>query len=84
MELHIVSSDELVMYEGKLARLWLGKTERGLVVAVLVATIAIPFDAPPSDIAAFERELGEKSVNDPDLTRSIEAAFAKIKQEIPQ
>lgn len=80
MELHIVSTDEVLEHEGRQVRLWMGKTDSGLVVGVLVASIAIPFDAPRGEVEAFERELEEQAVDDPQLTQTLSRAFERNKE----
>lgn len=49
------------------ARVWIGKTESGIPVQVLVTRVAVDKDQPPEVIAQFERELQETPAPRPDV-----------------
>jgi len=49
------------------ARVWVGTTENGVPVQLLVVRVAVHKDQPPEVFAQFERELQERPVAPPEL-----------------
>lgn len=49
------------------ARVWIGQTDAGVPVQMLILRVAVHKDQPPEVFAQFERELQEKPVAPPDV-----------------
>jgi hypothetical protein len=66
------STSETAFANGLPVRMWAGKTDRGTSVLALITRIALPDDAPPDEIAEFERELTEGP------TRTVDPSGSRI------
>jgi hypothetical protein len=68
MKVTLQSTDKIVTINGIEARVWEGKTERGIACFALIPRIACPIAA---NAAEFERELLDRPPMRPELTGAI-------------
>ena len=81
MKIEIQPTTHFIEDRGREFRLWIGRTDDGVEVSVLVASIGLPPGAPESTAERFEREL-QRLEDNPFLDAEVTAAMAE--QTLPE